>query len=68
MLRKFVIAYIDDILMYSLDQESHVAHIKKVLPKLLNNHLFVKAVKSEFHVTQISFLGHIINVERVIMD
>lgn len=68
MIGKFIIAYSNEILIYSPDLNSHKAHIKEVLSKLLNNHLFVKAAKCEFHITQISLLGYIISVQGVPMD
>lgn len=68
MLGKFVIAYIDDILIYSPDTESQVKHIKTVLSKLLNNNLFVKAEKCECHVIQVSFLGYIISAQGITID
>lgn len=48
-LGKFVIAYIDDILIHSPDLKSHVTQVKKVLQLLGENHLYVKGEKCEFH-------------------
>lgn len=58
MLGKYIIAYIEDILIYSPDQDSHQEHVRTVLSQLLKNHLYVKVEKCEFHVYQISFLGN----------
>ena len=60
--------YLDDILIYSPDLVSHRHHVNQVLQRLLDNHLYVKAEKSEFHVNTISFLGFIVAPGRVEMD
>lgn len=49
MLSHYVIAYIDNILTYFLDEENHVKHVKAVPGRLLDNHLYVKAEKCEFY-------------------
>lgn len=56
---KFVFKYLDDILIYSPDITSHKMHVRKVLQRLLENQLYVKAEKCEFHVDTVSFLGYI---------
>ncbi|XP_060792614.1 uncharacterized protein LOC132895868 [Neoarius graeffei] len=68
MLGRYVVAYIDDILIYSPYEESHFQHIQSVLNHLLENHLYVKAKKCDFHTHQISFLGYIVSAEGVSMD
>ena len=60
--------YLDDILIYSPDLATHRHHVTQVLQSLLDNHLYVKAEKSEFHVTTVSFLGFIVTPGRVEMD
>jgi len=60
MLNRFVFVYLDDILFFSRDQEEHHRHVRLVLQRLLENRLFVKAEKCEFHVQSVSFLGFII--------
>ena len=67
-LDRFVYVYIDDILIYSSDLESHQAHVTQVLQRLLDHKLFVKAEKSEFHAGTISFLGFIVAPGKVQMD
>ena len=65
---KFVYVYLDDILIYSPDFATHKNHVNQVLQRLLDNHLYVKAEKSEFHVSTVSFLGFIVAPGRVEMD
>lgn len=67
MLGRFVIAYIDDILIFSKSYQEHVNHMKEVLSKLWDNQLYVKGEKCEFHVTTVRFLGYIISQEGVKM-
>ncbi|KAL0161331.1 hypothetical protein M9458_045056, partial [Cirrhinus mrigala] len=67
-LNKFVIAYIDDILIYSKSETEHITHVRAVLSRLLDNQLYVKAEKCEFHVHQTSFLGYEVSHQGVKMD
>ncbi|KAL0152509.1 hypothetical protein M9458_052232 [Cirrhinus mrigala] len=67
-INKFVIAYIDDILIYSKTETEHVAHVRAVLSRLLETQLYVKAEKCEFHVHQTSFLGYQVSHQGVKMD
>lgn len=60
MLNRYVLVYLDDILIFSRSMEEHIRHVKVVLPRLLENSLFVKAEKCEFHVSSVSFLGYIV--------
>ena len=63
-----VLAYLDDILIYSKNMEEHVGLVKKVLQKLKENHLAVAAHKSIFHALEVEFLGHMINQEGLRMS
>ncbi|KAI2660339.1 Transposon Tf2-6 polyprotein [Labeo rohita] len=67
-INRFVIVYIDDILIYSPSLTEHIGHVKLVLQKLREFSLFLKAEKCEFHVTCTSFLGYIISPTGVSMD
>ena len=67
-LNHFVFVYLDDILIFSRDEDSHVPHVRQVLRKLLDNQLYVKAEKCEFHVSSTSFLGFILGPDQIMMD
>ncbi|KAK3535527.1 hypothetical protein QTP70_016798 [Hemibagrus guttatus] len=67
-LGKWVIAYIDDILVYSTSLEEHVRHVQAVLSRLQQNHLYVKPEECEFHRTTITSLGYVISWQGVEMD
>lgn len=66
--KKLIIAYINDILIYSPDLPTHISHIKSIFTCLANNHLYVKEEKCKFQKKKISFLGYIIDPEEVQMD
>lgn len=63
-----VFAYLDDILIFSRTLEEHVLHVRQMLQRLLQNKLFVKAEKCEFHVDSVSFLGYVIESGQVKTD
>jgi Reverse transcriptase (RNA-dependent DNA polymerase) len=67
-LRKFVLVFFDDILVYSLDLNTHVQHLAKVLRVLQDNQLSAKRAKCDFGLTQIEYLGHIISANGVATD
>ncbi|XP_078798004.1 uncharacterized protein LOC101158741 isoform X1 [Oryzias latipes] len=56
----FVFVYLDDILVFSRNLNEHRRHVRLVLQRLLENKLFVKAEKCEFHSPSVSFLGFVI--------
>ena len=58
---QFVVVFIDDILMYSKDQESHDTHFRVVLETLRKERLYAKLSKCEFWLNEVSFLGHIVS-------
>ncbi|KAK3554259.1 hypothetical protein QTP70_020113 [Hemibagrus guttatus] len=68
LLGKGLIAYIDDILVYSKSLEEHVLHVREVLSRLQRHHLYVKLEKCEFHRTMVTFLGYGISQRGVEMD
>jgi hypothetical protein len=57
---KFVMVFIDDILIYSRSQEEHEEHFRLVLQKLREHRLYAKLSKCEFWLKQVVFLGHVI--------
>ncbi|GAA0156157.1 hypothetical protein LIER_13714 [Lithospermum erythrorhizon] len=67
-LRKFVLVFFDDILIYSKDIESHIVHFHQVLIKLRENRLFAKPTKCAFGQPKIKYLGHIITASGVQAD
>jgi hypothetical protein len=67
-LDKFVVVFIDDILVYSRSVEEHEQHLQVVLGKLRAHKLYAKFSKCEFWLEKISFLGHILTAEGVPVD
>ncbi|KAJ6846282.1 uncharacterized protein M6B38_279565 [Iris pallida] len=67
-LDKFVIVFIDDILIYSKNEEEHEKHLRIVLQTLREEQLYAKLNKCEFWLDQIPFLGHIISGEDISVD
>jgi hypothetical protein len=61
-LDKFIVVFIDDILIFSKMEEEHEKHLRLVLEKLRSNQLYAKFSKCEFWLTKVSFLGHVIRV------
>jgi hypothetical protein len=60
MVYKFVVVFIDDILIYSKSDSDHEEHLRLVLQKLRDNQLYAKFSKCEFWIGEVPFLGHII--------
>jgi hypothetical protein len=67
-LRKFVVVYVDDILIYFWTEEEHKAHIRLVLDVLKREKFYVCKAKSNFAVEEIKFMGHIVNSEGIRPD
>ena len=67
-LRKSVLVFFYDILVYSKDWKSHLQHLHQVLEILVEHKLFAKFSKCEFGVNQIGYLGHIISADGVAAD
>lgn len=63
-----MVIYIADILIYPFSLAQQQRHIKLVLEKLREHHLYLKLEKCEFHNTNVQFLGYIINQQGVQMD
>ena len=60
-LRKFVLAFLDDILIYSKTLDDHVTHLRAVLEKLQSPRFYLKRSKCSFAQSHIDYLGHIIS-------
>jgi hypothetical protein len=60
-LDKFVVVFIDDILVFSKTEKEHAKHLKLVLQKLREHKLYAKRSKCEFWLKEVSFLGHIVS-------
>ena len=67
-LDKFVVVFIDDILIYSKDEEEHVIHLRLVLTRLREHQLYDRVSKCEFWLSSVSFLGHVISGEGISVD
>ncbi|WVZ90945.1 LOW QUALITY PROTEIN: hypothetical protein U9M48_037195 [Paspalum notatum var. saurae] len=65
---KFVVVLIDDILVFSINEEEHEKHLRMVLQKLRKNQLYAKLSKCEFWLLEVSFLGHIISKGGISVD
>ncbi|GKA55845.1 putative reverse transcriptase domain-containing protein [Tanacetum coccineum] len=67
-LDKFVIVFVDDILVYSKDKEEHGKHLKTVLELLKKEGLYAKFSKCDFWLDSVQFLGHVIDHNGVHVD
>jgi hypothetical protein len=59
-LDKFIVVFINDILVYSRNEEEYKEHLRLVLQKLIENQLHAKLSKCEFWLNEVSFIGHVI--------
>ena len=67
-LNEFVIAYLNDILIYSENEKDHKKHVKEVLRRLQKKNLYLKSEKCKFHKQWVEYLEHIITTERLEMN
>lgn len=68
LLDDFCVAYLDDILIFSKDRDTHLHHIGQVLERLRSAELYAKPSKCVFFQDQVEFLGYIVSAEGVSMD
>jgi hypothetical protein len=67
-LDKFIMFFLNDILVYSKDEEEHKEHLRLVLYKLQDHILYAKLSKCEFWLKQVAFLGHVISKGGISVD
>jgi hypothetical protein len=67
-LDKFVVVFIDDILVYSKNEEEHAGHLHVVLQRLREHRLYAKLSKCDFWLKEIKFLGHTISQAGIAVD
>ena len=67
-LDRFVIVFIDDILVYSKNKAEHAMHLRLVLQTLREHQLYVKFSKCEFWLEKVEFLGHVVSKEGIQVD
>jgi hypothetical protein len=67
-LGKFVVVFIDDILVYSKSEEEHEGHLRLVLQKNRDHKLYAKLSKCKFWLKQVAFLGHVISKGGISID
>jgi hypothetical protein len=67
-LDKFVVVFIDDILVYSTNEEEHAGHLNVVLQRLREHRLYAKLSKCDFWLKEIKFLGHTISQDGIVVD
>jgi hypothetical protein len=67
-LRKSIIVFFDDILVYNRDMETHITHLKMTLDVLSQHQLFAKWSKCKFRCGEVEYLGHIVTAQGVCVD
>jgi len=67
-LDKFVLVFIDDILVYSKNKHEHEEHLHIVIRVLREHQIYAKFSKCDFYKPQIQYLGHIISEEGIVVD
>ena len=67
-LDKFIVVFIDDILIYSKTEEEHARHLHIVLQRLREHQFYAKFSKCDFWLKEVPFLGHVISAEGISVD
>ena len=65
---KFIVVFIDDILIYSRTQKEHAEHLRIVLGILREKQFYAKLSKCEFWMDEVKFLGHMISAQGIVVD
>ena len=67
-LDRFVVVFIDDILVYSRSVVEHEQHLRYVLQRLRDRQLYAKFSKCEFWLDRVAFLGHVVSADSISVD
>jgi hypothetical protein len=67
-LDKFVVVFIDDILIYSKDEEEHAKNLRIIFTHLREHQLYAKFSKCAFWLEEIQFLGHVLSANGIAVD
>ncbi|GJS65375.1 putative reverse transcriptase domain-containing protein [Tanacetum coccineum] len=67
-LDKFIIVFIDDILIYSCNEEEHANHLRIILESLRKEKLYAKFSKCDFYIRMVQFIGHLIDSQGLHLD
>ena len=67
-LDRFIVVFVDDILIYSKSEEDHERHLRVILQTLREHQLYAKFNKCEFWLTEVRFLGHMVSASGVSVD
>jgi hypothetical protein len=67
-LDKFIMVFIDDILIYSRSMKEHEEHLRIVLQRLREHQLYAMFSKCEFWIKDVPFLGHVVSPEGITVD
>jgi hypothetical protein len=67
-LDKFMVVFIDDILVYSENEKDHTEHLRVVLTRLCEHQLYAKFSKCEFRLREVPFLRHVLSDGGIMVD
>jgi hypothetical protein len=67
-LDKFIVVFIDDILVFSKSRKEHEEHLCIVLQQLCDHQLYAKFSKCNFWLIEVQFLGHVVSSEGISVD
>jgi hypothetical protein len=67
-LNEFVVAYLDDIIVYNNNKKKHIQHVQKILQRLRETNIQINVNKCEFHIIEMKFLNMIINRDEIKMN